>query len=151
MVKYYNQEQTIEEIPDNVEDLRFSRLPLFEENEDNITGYVLKNDLLIQLARDEKQKKLKELKREILVVPENANLKMLFERLLEQQDHIALVVDEYGGFSGVVTMEDLVETLLGMEIIDEVDAYEDMQKLARKKWRERAARLGIVSDADEEE
>ncbi|MFH5830791.1 CNNM domain-containing protein [Halalkalibaculum sp. DA384] len=151
VVKYYNQERTIEEIPDKVEDLRFSRLPLYEDNEDNITGYVLKNDLLIQLARDEKHKKLKELKREILVVPENANLKILFERLLEQQDHIALVVDEYGGFSGVVTMEDLVETLLGMEIIDEVDAYEDMQKLARKKWRERAARLGIVSDEDEED
>lgn len=149
VVKYYNQERSIEEIPDKVEDLRFSRLPLYADNEDNITGYVLKNDLLIQLARGEKQKKLKELKREILVIPENANLKVLFERLLEQQDHIALVVDEYGGFSGVVTMEDLVETLLGMEIIDEVDAYEDMQKLARKKWRERAARLGIVSEEEE--
>jgi len=151
VVTYYNQERTIEEIADDLAEMRFSRLPLFGENEDNITGYVLKNDLLVHMARGELQKKLKELKREILVVPENASLKMLFERLLEQQDHIAIVVDEYGGFSGVVTMEDLVETLLGMEIIDEVDAYEDMQKLAREKWRERARRLGIVQEEDEEE
>ena len=151
VVTYFNQERTIEEIADDVEEMRFSRLPLYGENEDNITGYVLKNDLLIHMARNEQQKKLKELKRNILVIPENASLKMLFERLLEQQDHIAIVVDEYGGFSGVVTMEDLVETLLGMEIIDEVDAYEDMQKLAREKWRERARRLGIVQQEDEEE
>lgn len=151
VVNYFNQERTIEEIADEVEDMRFSRLPLYGKNEDNITGYVLKNDLLIHLARDELQRKLKELKREILVIPENASLKMLFERLLEQQDHIAIVVDEYGGFSGVVTMEDLVETLLGMEIIDEVDAYEDMQKLAREKWRERARRLGIVQEEEQKE
>lgn len=148
VVVYFDQERTIEAISDEVEDIGFSRLPIFGENEDNITGYILKTDLLIHLARNEIQKKLRDLKREILVVPENANLKILFERLLEQQDHIAAVVDEYGGFSGVVTMEDLVETLLGMEIIDEVDAYEDMQKLAREKWRERAQRLGIVQEEE---
>ncbi len=63
--------------------------------------------------------------------------------LKEKQEHIAVVVDEYGGFSGVVTMEDVVETLLGMEIVDEFDAIEDMQKLARRKWVERAGKLGI--------
>ena len=68
----------------------------------------------------------------------------MFEWFLEKQEHIAAVVDEYGGFSGIVTMEDVVETLIGMEIVDEADAIEDMQKQARKNWIERAKRLGIV-------
>lgn len=151
VVVYFSEERTVDEISRELEEMRFSRLPLFGENEDNITGYVLKNDLLVHIARGEGQKKLKELKRQIPVIPETASLKILFERLLEQQDHIAAVVDEYGGFSGVVTMEDLVETLLGMEIIDEVDAYEDMQKLAREKWEERARRLGIVKGEEQKE
>ena len=76
-------------------------------------------------------------------------LQDFFEQLMKKQEHIAIVVDEYGGFAGVVTMEDLVETLLGMEIIDEVDNIEDMQKMARKKWMERAKRLGIVPEDGE--
>jgi CBS domain containing-hemolysin-like protein len=87
----------------------------------------------------------------MLIVPEMLSLRDLFERLLERQEHIAVAVDEYGGFSGVVSMEDVVETLLGMEIMDEVDAIEDMQKLARRKWMERAKRLGIVQPEDLDE
>ena len=79
-----------------------------------------------------------------MIVPETLVLKVLLEKLLERQEHIAVVVDEYGGFAGVVTMEDVVETLLGIEIVDEIDAIEDMQKLAREKWRDRARKLGIV-------
>jgi CBS domain containing-hemolysin-like protein len=104
----------------------------------------LKNDLYYNLSEGNGEKTLKEIKREVLILPETISLKTLFERLLEKQEHIAVAVDEYGGFSGVVTMEDVVETLFGMEIVDEIDAIEDMQKLARQKWRERAKRLGIV-------
>lgn len=149
VVMGFDQELTVGEVSDNVEQLHFSRLPVYGEARDEIAGYVLKNDLLLMMARDELSKKLKELKRDILIVPEMTPLQDFFERLMKKQEHIAVVVDEYGGFAGVVSMEDLVETLLGMEIIDEVDTIEDMQKMARKKWVERAERLGIVDEPNE--
>jgi CBS domain containing-hemolysin-like protein len=144
VVVKFQEDRTIKEILQHKEELRVSRMPVFGENEEDITGYILKNDLYFNLSEGKGEKMLNEIKREVLILPENISLKMLFERLLEKQEHIAVVVDEYGGFSGVVTMEDVVETLLGMEIVDEIDAIEDMQKLAREKWRERAKRLGIV-------
>lgn len=147
----FDEEKTVADVFDQLDELHFSRLPLYGNSEDDITGYILKNDLLIALANDEADKKLKEFKRDILILPETISLQDLFERLLENQEHIAVAVDEYGGFSGVVTMEDLVETLLGMEIVDEVDAIDDMQKLARQKWMERARRLGIVDEESEDE
>jgi len=147
----FDETLTVEDVSDNVEQLHFSRLPVYGKERDEVTGYVLKNDLLLMMARDEKSRQLKELKRDILIVPELMPLQDFFERLMKKQEHIAIVVDEYGGFAGVVTMEDLVETLLGMEIIDEVDNIEDMQKMARKKWMERARRLGIVSKEAEKQ
>lgn len=142
----FNEQKTVSDVLDRVEEIRFSRLPLYGQSEDDITGYILKNDLLISLAKGNEDTKLKELKREILILPDVLSLQDFFERMLEKQEHIAVAVDEYGGFSGVVTMEDLVETLLGMEIVDEVDAIDDMQKMARQKWLERARRLGIIDE-----
>ncbi|MCG2588313.1 CNNM domain-containing protein [Rhodohalobacter sulfatireducens] len=135
--------KTIQEVMDSKEELRVSRIPVYGKNEEDVTGYILKNDLYLAYSQGGGTKTLQDIKREVLIIPENISIKTLFERLLESQEHIAVVVDEYGGFSGVVTMEDVVETLLGMEIVDEIDAIDDMQKLARQKWRERAKRLGI--------
>jgi len=140
----FRQDMTIHEILERKEELHVSRIPIYGENEEDITGYILKNDLYYNLSEGNGDKTLKEIRRNVMIVPETASLKELFEKFLENQEHIAVVVDEYGGFSGVVTMEDAVETLLGMEIVDEIDTIEDMQKLARQKWRERAGRLGIV-------
>ncbi|MDR9418132.1 CNNM domain-containing protein [Gracilimonas sp.] len=144
VVVKFQEDLTISDILSNKDELRVSRMPVYGENDEDITGYILKNDLYYNLSEGNGDKKLSEIKRDVLILPETISLKTLFERLLEKQEHIAVVVDEYGGFSGVVTMEDVVETLLGMEIVDEIDAIEDMQKLARQKWRERAKRLGIV-------
>jgi CBS domain containing-hemolysin-like protein len=144
VVMKFLEDKTISDVIDSVEELHFSRLPVYGSDEESITGYVLKHELYLNLLRGHKDKKLKELKRNILIVPEIISLKVMFEWFLEKQEHIAAVVDEYGGFSGIVTMEDVVETLIGMEIVDEADAIEDMQKLARKNWIERAKRLGIV-------
>ena len=68
--------------------------------------------------------------------------------MLEKTEHVALVVDEYGGTEGLVTLEDIVETLLGLEIVDEADSVDDMQTLAREQWRQRAERLGIITEED---
>lgn len=144
VVMKFQQDKTIKEVLEHEEELRVSRMPVFGKDEEDITGYILKIDLYSNLAEGKENRPLREIKREVLVIPENISLKVLLERLLEKQEHIAVVVDEYGGLAGVVTMEDVVETLLGIEIMDEVDAIEDMQKLAREKWRERAKKLGIV-------
>lgn len=144
-------EMTVGEAIQEYEDFRFSRIPVFRETRDDITGYVLKNDLLIHAAREELDVQLKEFERDILMVPEALALPKLFERLLDRLEHIALVVDEYGGVAGVVSMEDVVETLLGLEIVDEADSVQDMQALARQQWYKRAKRLGLVTEEELEE
>ena len=130
------------------ENFRFSRIPIYRSDRDDVTGYVLKDELLLQAAKDRMEIPLQELRREMLVVPENISLSGLLDRMLGKSEHIALVVDEYGGMAGVVSMEDVVETLLGLEIVDEADAARDMQVLAREQWLRRARRLGIVSEDD---
>ncbi len=124
--------------------LRFARIPLYTASHDDISGYVLRADLLSRAARDEHDVPLSELRRELQIVPEVMPLSKLFDLLLEGHRHIALVVDEYGGTAGLVSQEDLVETLLGLEIVDEVDSVQDMQDLARRQWRRRARRLGLI-------
>ena len=137
---------TVGEVMHDHAHLRFSRIPLYGKNRDDVTGYVLKDDLLLKAAQDEQALALSEFKREMFVVPDTLPLPEFFERLLDKSEHIALVVDEYGGVAGVASMEDVVETLLGLEIVDEADSAEDMQELARQQWLNRARRLGVVSD-----
>ncbi|MCP3980718.1 MAG: HlyC/CorC family transporter [bacterium] len=128
--------------------LRFSRIPVYRTDRDDVTGYVLKDELLLRAARDDTRPLLRSLRREIFIVPETLSLSSLFEQMLERTDQIALVVDEYGGMAGLVSMEDVVETLLGLEIVDEADSATDMQLLAREQWLRRARRLGIVQEGD---
>ncbi len=127
-------------------ELRFSRIPLYGDNRDEVTGFVLKSDVLLAAAQGRGETALSELRRPLAAVPADLSLSQLFERLIDDRMHLALVVDEYGGTAGVVTLEDVVETLLGLEIVDEVDAVQDMQELAREKWRQRAEKLGLVLD-----
>ena len=120
--------------------LKFSRIPIYSDKEENITGYVFRQEVFEKLAEDQHELKLKDVKREIIIVPNTTVLFRLWEKLLEQKEHIALIVDEYGGIDGIVTMEDIIETLLGLEIIDETDTIIDMQKYARDRWKERQAK-----------
>ncbi|MBA3012682.1 MAG: DUF21 domain-containing protein [Proteobacteria bacterium] len=124
----------------------FSRLPLYRTHTDDITGFVLKADILIFTTQKRGDEKLKALKREILVVPDSVSLTALLERFLADRQHIAIVVNEHGGMDGLVTLEDLIETLMGMEIMDETDDVEDMRALARKQWMKRAKVMGIEAD-----
>lgn len=123
----------------------YSRIPLFGKDIDNVTGVMLKADLYLASARDRHQVTLAELRRPIQAVAPSMNLMELFELLLGGRDHMALVVDEYGGTAGVVTLEDVIETLLGLEIVDEADTTADLQELARDLWRKRAAEIGVTA------
>jgi len=140
------EDTTIGDVVEEHDEFRFSRIPVYDDDPDDITGYVLKDEMLLRAAQEEFEVTLEEISRDILVVHETLPLPDLLERLLDRLEHIALVVDEYGGVAGVVTMEDVVETLLGLEIVDEADSVEDMQALARKQWFRRARELGMVSE-----
>jgi len=121
----------------------FSRVPLYDDHRDDINGYALKSDLLIAQANDQFNTPLSEFRRDFLMVPDNLSTSDTFDRLMHEKSHIALVVDEYGTVQGLVTQEDIVETLIGLEITDETDHVEDMQHLAHKRWRDRMEKMGL--------
>ncbi|WP_163515206.1 CNNM domain-containing protein [Gelidibacter japonicus] len=131
---------------DENQELRVSRIPIYSENPDNITGLVLKDEIYREMALDNDDKILADIRREIIIIERNLPIPILFEKLVESKNHMALVVDEYGTVTGLVTMEDVIETLLGLEIMDESDNVADLQKQARKSWEARAKRLGIIQD-----
>ncbi|ACV25541.1 hemolysin family protein [Kangiella koreensis] len=140
----------VEEVFQQVLNIRFSRIPIYSEDNDDITDFVLKDDVLMTQAKDHGARTLAHLKRKLMCVLAEMPLPDLMEVLLNERQHIALVVDEYGQTSGLVTLEDLVETLLGLEIMDEMDEVKDMQLLARQQWRKRAEKRGLIIDNDSE-
>ena len=131
--------------------LRFSRIPIYKDNSDNITSFILKDELLEAIINGNGSNKLVSLKREILVTNRNLPIPDLFEKFISKREHIALVVDEYGSTSGLVSMEDVIETLLGLEIMDESDAIADLQLLARKNWEMRAKKIGLIQEKENPE
>ena len=146
VIKMIDENQTLEEYYSANKDLQFSRIPIYSKNTDNITGYILKDDLLKSLAEDKHSMKVSDLKRQMIFVTKNTSIPLIFEKFMETKEHIALITDDFGSVIGLVTMEDVIETLLGMEIIDEQDKHEDMQQLARKKWKERAKKYGLLDE-----
>ncbi len=127
----------------------FSRVPLFRDGVDDVTRYVLKADLLVAQAKDEFDRPLSDFERDFLALPDVLSASACFDRLTKERSHIALVIDEYGSMVGLVTLEDVLETLIGLQITDELDTVEDMQVLAHKRWRERMKELGIDPDSFE--
>ena len=127
--------------------LPVSRVLVHQEGaSERIAGYVLKSDLLVAAATGREDAALEAFKRRILTLPDALNLESLLGRLISEQEHIAVLIDEYGGLAGIATMEDIVETLLGTEIVDEQDSIADTQAYARKRWARRARQLGIIDN-----
>jgi CBS domain containing-hemolysin-like protein len=137
-----DEETTLSEFISRPEVQRHSRFPIYGENIDNITGYVLKLDVLENLTKG-KDITLKKIKRHITVCYEGTTIPRLFDILLCSKEQIALVVDEYGGMDGIITLEDVIETIFGLEIVDERDGQADMQQLAKELWEKRAKDLDI--------
>ncbi|MCL7764328.1 CNNM domain-containing protein [Polaribacter sp. Z014] len=141
-----DESQTVQSFYKEHKNLRFSRIPVFAENPDEITGYFLKDNLLEAMISGKGEATLASIKRNIIIVERDLYIPDLFERLINEKEHIALVVDEYGSVSGLVSQEDVIETLLGLEIMDESDSVADLQAHARKSWEKRAKRMGIIED-----
>ena len=147
VMKIASGQKTIQEFFEENPKLRFSRIPIFEEKMDNITGFVLKDTIYEEIINQNGDMPLVELKRDILMTRRSTPIPKLFDTLIAKREHVALVVDEYGSVAGLVTMEDVIETLLGLEIMDESDNIADLQSFARKNWESRAKQSGVIEQA----
>ncbi len=124
--------------------LHYSRIPVYSDSPEYITGYILLSDALEGLADDKFETRLKDLKRPISYFNANRSLSDIWEALLKKKEQIALIIDEYGCFQGILTLEDIIETILGLEIIDENDQFTDMQQYAHDRWERRQKRFRSI-------
>ena len=145
----FEENKTVAELLVDRPKLTFSRLPIYDGDLDNITGFVLKTDMLLAKVNNAVDKPLTQFKRDITFVFSKMKLFDLLELMLKNRIHIAITVGEYGEVKGLVTLEDVFETLLGLEIVDEIDRVEDMQALARQMMDRRVERLGLKLSDDE--
>ncbi len=126
----------------------YSRFPIWEgESFDNgVIGYVLSRDIFEAALAGHTEKQLREFKREVYFIPENAELDKALDMFLSRRQHLFVAVDEYGGIEGLLTMEDVLETLLGVEIVDEVDRIVDLREYAKQKRDKRVASIGKTNE-----
>lgn len=129
---------TLGEIYNEENPFQFSRIPVYNETSDNITGLILKDGILENIAEDRHSRKANEIRRDVSFVEDSITVAKLLDILILNKQHLAMVADEYGTIVGLVTMEDVIETLFGLEIVDESDMVVDMQKLARENWEKRS-------------
>lgn len=134
VVEMTNVNMTIKEFYEQ-QTWNFSRIPVYEKSKEYIIGYVLKDMVLKQLSDDKFETKLADLMRPILSFNEDDSVYQIWEKMLEKREHISIIVDEYGCLRGVVSMEDVIETMTGVEIVDEDDVAVDMQAFAKEKSR----------------
>lgn len=123
--------------------MHHSRIPVYADSDEYITGYILRMDALQLMAEDRFDVTLGDLRRNIESYPENTPIDVIWDDMLEKKEQIAVVIDEYGAFQGIISMEDVIETVLGDEIVDERDVVEDMQELAREKWKKKLTQKSL--------
>lgn len=114
-------EDTVGAVTEEPGGLAYSRYPVLRGDDEGVDGFVLKNDLLLARLRGEENRPVGELAREVLILPDTVTLKRALSLFLARQEHLAVVVDEYGSFAGVLTLEDVLEDVLGDDITDETD------------------------------
>ncbi|WP_442506058.1 CNNM domain-containing protein [Novipirellula sp. SH528] len=141
----FEESRRLSEMTEELKTLPVSRIPIYRERRDIVTGFVLRSDLLASVISGDSDKPLSEFSRPILRIAEDESITVAFDQLLDSRAHIAMVMDKFGGVEGLVTLEDIIETLLGLEIVDEHDSTVDMQELARQRWEMRREKQGIAA------
>ena len=126
-----------------------SRIPVYADNDEYITGYILRVDALQLMAEDKYDVPLSTIRRDIASFQDTTPLDKIWDEMLGKDEQIAVVIDEYGSFQGILTLEDVIETLLGSEIVDEKDTVRDMQQLARDRWKKLQTRKGVAAKASD--
>ncbi|MBX3040696.1 MAG: HlyC/CorC family transporter [Bdellovibrionaceae bacterium] len=134
-------EMTAEDVVEKYKPLRFSRVPVYKGNLDNIVGMAHRYKILEAVSQDDLTKTVGDLCTPIPTIPERMTVSQALDFFIKEKEHLALAVDEYGVVTGLATLEDAVETLLGVEIVDEFDHIEDMRKYALEQWQLRKQRL----------
>ncbi len=129
----FEQGWTIRQVLDDTKILRFGRMPVYEESIDQLSGFVLRSDILMAASMDEWDKVLIDIRKPLMTIGVDDSVDLALDTFLKSKVQILAVVDEFGGTAGIVTMEDAIETLLGEEIVDELDEHEDMRELAREQ------------------
>ena len=137
VVHMLDENTTVTEALNHPQSAQFTRIPIYGEGSDNITGKVLMRDLFEAERAGHGSDPISKYAKKIIRVSEKLPVQQLMDMFIKNHLHLFLVEDEFGQTSGVVTLEDAIETLLGREIVDESDKFEDMQALARGKYRER--------------
>lgn len=125
--------------------LHHSRIPVYAGDDEYITGYILRMEALQLMAEDKPDVTLGSIKRDIASFHEDTTLDEIWGEMLDKDEQIAIIINEYGSFQGILTLEDIIETLLGDEIVDEQDAVRDMQQLAKERWKRRSAKKPSTS------
>lgn len=141
------QETPVTEVVSQHPTLDYSRIPIYSEDADDIIAFALRHDIYKRAANGDSATTLKDLARDIRVIPETNTIAQALDAFISQQTHIFLVIDEYGGTAGIITMEDAIETLLGIEITDESDTVADLRKLAEQRYNRQ---LRLVNDFTEQ-
>ena len=127
-----------------------SRIPVYADSPEYITGYILRSEALEMLAGDQFKVRLGDIKRDITLFNEEVAISDIWEQLLKNKEQIGLIIDEYGCFCGIITLEDIIETIFGLEIIDEMDEVSDMQQYARERWERRQKRYRQIELPDDD-
>jgi CBS domain containing-hemolysin-like protein len=134
VVEMAESHMTIRDFYDS-EELTHSRIPVYDdENDEYVIGYVLRQEILEKMAEDKFTTTLDEITRPIMTFKEDDTVSDIWEKMLEKKEHISVILDEYGSVRGIVTMEDVIETMIGHEIVDETDEVVDMQEYAKEQW-----------------
>jgi len=142
VVSGYEADMTMRQLADDKTNIAFARLPVFEDNIDNVIGMVRRRDLLKSIADDDYDKTVRDLMQETIYIPENASATAALQTFLRTHQQLGIAVDEFGSVSGVITMEDVMEHILGQEIFEKDDMAIDMRELARRK------RLASIANGD---
>lgn len=126
---------TVQEVGEKFRPIRFSRIPVYQGQLDNMVGMIHRYKIMEALSRDEDATRISELTTPLQTVSEKLTVSQVLDFFIKQKEHVALAIDEYGIITGLISLEDAVETLLGVEIVDEFDSVADLRQYALEQWQ----------------